>query len=319
MWRRWANSIASSTPFFPREARLRAAPPGGILPGMTIEPPRSRIALVIGSGGVKCAAALGLQQALRDEGIEIDLVVGCSGGAIYAAAAALGWTVSETIDATMRLWTREATSRPRRLAVLRAAFPRLFGFGSDFSFRDDRLLNGRLEAAFGSRTFRDAKIPLFITATEVETGEQVVLRDGLLWEALRASVAIPFVFAPRRLGDRLLMDGFLSDPLPVNVAIQERAGVILAMGFESPNIRRLTTPMRLGLQLTSVMSNNLLRSRFAFHNLTHFTEVIPILPDFRQPVGIFDTAKIPYVIEEGRKAAMPHITYIRKLLAEVPA
>ena len=56
---------------------------------MTLEPPRSRIALVIGSGGVKCAAALGLQQALRDEGIEIDLVVGCSGGSLYAAATAL--------------------------------------------------------------------------------------------------------------------------------------------------------------------------------------------------------------------------------------
>jgi NTE family protein len=72
-------------------------------------------------------------------------------------------------------------------------------------------------------------------------------------------------------------------------------------------------------QLTSVMTNNLLRSRFAFHNLTHFTEVIPILPEFTQPVGIFDTRKIPYVIEEGRRAAMPHIAYIRKLMAEVPA
>jgi len=286
---------------------------------MTLEPRRSRIALVIGSGGVKCAAALGLQQALRDEGIEIDLVVGCSGGSLYAAATALGWTVGETIETTMRLWTRETTSRPRRLALLRAAFPRLFGFSSDFSFRDDRLLNSRLQAAFGARTFEDARIPLFVTATDFHTGAQVVLREGLLWEAMRASIAIPFVFSPRRIGGQLLMDGFLSDPLPVNVAIQERAGVILAMGFESPSLRRFTSPMRLGLQLTGVMSNNLLRSRFAFHNLTHFTEVIPILPEFSLPVGIFDTSKIPYVIEEGRKAAMPHISYIRRLLAGDPA
>lgn len=286
---------------------------------MTIEPPRSRIALVIGSGGVKCAAALGLQQALRDEGIEIDLVVGCSAGSIYAAAAALGWTVGETIDITMRLWTRETTSRPRRMALLRAAFPRLFGFSTDFSFRDDRLLNERLQTAFGTRTFGNTQIPLYITATHFHTGVQVVLSEGLLWEAMRASVAIPFVFAPKRIGEDLLMDGFLSDPLPVNVAIQERAGVILAMGFESPSLSRFTSPMRLGLQLTGIMSNNLLRSRFAFHNLTHFTEVIPILPEFKQRVGIFDTDKIPYVIEEGRRAAMTHISYIRKLMAEVPA
>ena len=286
---------------------------------MLSQPPRSRIALVIGSGGVKCAAALGLQQALRDEGIEIDLVVGCSGGSLYAAAAALGWTIDQTIDLTLQLWTPDTTSRPRRMALLRAAFPRIFGFSSDFSFRDDRLLNRRLRSAFGTQAFADTRIPLYVTATDFHTGDQVVLRDGLLWEAMRASIAIPFVFAPRLVGDRLLMDGFLSDPLPVNVAIQERAGVILAMGFESPNIRRFTTPMRLGFQLASVMTNNLLRSRFAFHNLTHFTEVIPILPEFAQRVGIFDTRMIPYVIEEGRRAALPHITYIRKLLAEVPA
>ncbi len=281
--------------------------------------PRSRIALVIGSGGVKCAAALGLQQALRDEGIEIDLVVGCSGGSLYAAAAALGWTIDQTIDLTMQLWTRDTTSQPRRMALLRAAFPRIFGFSSDFSFRDDRLLNRRLRAAFGEQTFADTKIPLYITATDFHSGSQVVLADGVLWEAMRASIAIPFVFAPRQVGGRLLMDGFLSDPLPVNVAIQERAGVILAMGFESPSLRRFTTPMRLGLQFTSVMTNNLLRSRFAFHNLTHFTEVIPILPEFDRAVGIFDTTKLPYVIEEGRRAAMPHISYIRQLLAEMPA
>lgn len=285
---------------------------------MTIEPPRSRLALVIGSGGVKCAAALGLQQALREEGINIDMVVGCSGGSLYAAAAALGWTIDETIDLTMRLWTRDTTSQPRRMALLRAAFPRLFGFSSDFSFRDDTLLNARLRAAFGERTFRDTQIPLYITATDFHNGSQVVLAEGLLWEAMRASIAIPFVFAPWKAGQRLLMDGFLSDPLPVNVAIQERAGVILAMGFESPNLRRFSSPMRLGLQLTSIMTNNLLRSRFAFHNLTHFTEVIPILPEFTQPVGIFDTRKIPYAIEEGRRAAMPHIPYIRKLMAEAP-
>ena len=270
--------------------------------------PRSRIALVIGSGGVKCAAALGLQQALRDEGIEIDLVVGCSGGAIYAAAAALGWTVDETIEQTLRLWTRDTTSQPRRMALLQAMFPRLFGFSADFSFRDDRLLNARLQQGFGTRTFADTRIPLHITATDFHNGEQVVLSDGLLWEAIRASIAVPFVFSPRRVGGRLLMDGFLSDPLPVNVAVQEQAGVILAIGFESPNLRRFSSPMRIGLQLTSVMSNNLLRSRFAFNNLAHHAEVIPVLPEFKKAVGIFDTNQIPYVIEEGRRAALEHIS-----------
>lgn len=277
---------------------------------------RKRLALVIGAGGVKCAAALGLQQALKDEGIELDIVVGCSGGAIYAAAAALGWSIENTIEAAVRLWTPETTSRPRRFALLQAAFPRLFGFSAEFSFRDDRLLGKRLRAAFGEQSFSDTQLPLFITATDFHTGEQVVLSTGRLWEAMRASIAIPLVFPPWRTGDRLLMDGFLSDPLPVNVAMQEGAGVILAIGFESPAIRRFTSPLRIALQLTSIMTNNLLRSRFAFHNLSHHSEVIPVMPAFKQPVGLFDTTKIPYAIEEGRRAALSHIPYIRRLLAE---
>jgi len=277
---------------------------------------RKRLALVIGAGGVKCAAALGLQQALQEEGIELNLVVGCSGGAIYAAAAALGWSIADTIEIALRLWTAETTSRPRRFALLQAAFPKLFGFSAEFSFRDDRLLGERLKAAFGEQRFSDTQLPLFITATDFHTGDQVVLSTGSLWEALRASVAIPLVFPPWRLGDRLLMDGFLSDPLPVNVAMQEGAGVILALGFESPAIRRFTSPLRIALQLTGVMTNNLLRSRFAFHNLSHHSEVIPVLPAFSQPVGLFDTTKISYVIEEGRRAALSHIPYIHRLLAE---
>jgi NTE family protein len=277
---------------------------------------RKRLAVVIGAGGVKCAAALGLQQALRDDGIELDMVVGCSGGAIYAAAAALGWSIENTIDAAVRLWTAETTSRPRRFALLQAAFPSLFGFSAEFSFRDDRLLGERLRAAFGAQRFSDTKLPLFITATDFHSGEQVVLSAGSLWEAMRASIAIPLVFPPWRVDGRLLMDGFLSDPLPVNVAMQEGAGVILAIGFESPAIRRFTSPLRIALQLTGVMTNNLLRSRFAFHNLSHHSEVIPVMPDFQQPVGLFDTTKITYAIEEGRRAAQLHIPYIRRLLAE---
>jgi NTE family protein len=280
-------------------------------------PARKRVALVIGSGGVKCAAAVGLQEAFADAGIPIDLVVGCSAGAIFAAATALGWSPARATEEVGRLWTSESAGHTRRFAVLQAAFPRLFGFDAEFGFRDDRRLLARLRDAFGETTFADTQLPLFITATDFHTGEQVILRDGLLREAMRASIALPFVFAPTRVNDRLLMDGFLSDPVPVNVAMQEGAGIIVAMGFESPRIHRLTTPMRLALQLTGVMSNNLLRSRFAFHNVSHHSEVIPVLPDFQgQRVNIFDATRIPFVIEEGRREAQTHIPYVRRLLAE---
>ena len=284
---------------------------------MQDSPARKRVALVIGSGGVKCAAAVGLQEAFADAGIPIDLVVGCSAGSIFAAATALGWSPARTTEEVGRLWTSESAGHTRRFAFLQAAFPKLFGFDAEFGFRDDRRLRARLRDAFGETTFADVQLPLFITATDFHTGEQVILGDGLLRDAMRASIALPFVFAPTRVNDRLLMDGFLSDPVPVNVAMQEGAGIIVAMGFESPRIHRVSTPMRLALQLTGVMSNNLLRSRFAFHNVSHHSEVIPILPDFQgQRVNILDTSRIPFVIEEGRREAQTHIPYMRRLLAE---
>jgi NTE family protein len=247
---------------------------------MQDSPARKRVALVIGSGGVKCAAAVGLQEAFADAGIPIDLVVGCSAGSIFAAATALGWSPTRITEVVGRLWTSESAGHTRRFAFLQAAFPRLFGFGAEFGFRDDRRLLARLRDAFGDTTFAEARLPLFITATDFHTGEQVILGDGLLRDAMRA-------------------------------------GIIVAMGFESPRIHRVTTPMRLALQLTGVMSNNLLRSRFAFHNVSHHSEVIPILPDFQgQRVNIFDTSRIPFVIEEGRREAQAHIPYMRRLLAE---
>jgi len=161
----------------------------------------------------------------------------------------------------------------------------------------------------------DAKIPLHITATDLANGEQAVLSSGSVVDAIRASVSLPYIFKPHRVGGRILVDGFLSDPLPVNVAIREGAGVIVAMGFESPYQRRFDSLGRFSFQLSSIMTNNLLKSRFALHSLTHHAEVILIAPEFSKRVHLFDTAKIPYVIEEGRRAAEAQVPYLRRLLA----
>jgi NTE family protein len=63
------------------------------------------------------------------------------------------------------------------------------------------------------------------------------------------------------------------------------------------------------------MSNNLLKSRFAFHSLAHHSEVIAIIPEFRERVRLFDTGKIGYIIDEGQRAAEEQLPYLRQLLA----
>jgi len=281
---------------------------------MMTEKKQPRIALVIGSGSVKCAAALGLMKVFARENIAVDLVVGCSGGAIYAAQIALGWSVEKAIEITLRMWTREVTKKRNRRAILQLAFPRIVKFDESFGLISDRTLNRSLRVGFDSARFADTDIPLFITATDLYNGEQVVISEGSVAEAVRASISIPYIFPPHKVNDRFLVDGYQSDPLPIGVAIKEGADIIIALGFESPHQERITSLMRYNFQISSVTSNNLLKTNFAFHNLAHHSEIIPILPEFKHHIKLFDTDKLPYVIEEGERAAEQQLPYIKKLL-----
>lgn len=282
-------------------------------------PGRSRVAVVIGSGSVKCAAALGLFKVLRSEGIPIDLVVGCSGGSLYAAMTAFGWDVDEAERKTRTLWTKELTRRRNTRALLRAVLPGIFGFDEQFGLVDDRRILARLEEAFGEARVEDAKVPLYLTATDFHTGEQTVFAKGRLVDAIRASIAIPYIFQPWKVDGRTYVDGFLSDPMPIGVAIKEGADVIITMGFESPYQTRVSSVLRFAFQLSSITSNNLLKANYAFHNLAHHHEILPVIPQFRHKIHLFDTARIPYVIEEGERAAEKQIPYLRQLVAARPA
>lgn len=274
-----------------------------------------RVALVIGSGSVKCAAALGLYRALLRENIQIEMVVGTSGGSIYAALIALGHSPQEAQEMSMRLWTREVTAKHNTRALWQILLPNVFGFDENFGTVDDTLVMERFRAAYGDKKIEDAKIPLYITATDFEHGAQVVLTQGKLADAIRGSIAIPYIFKAHRVDGKLLVDGYLTDPLPIGVAIKEGANVILAMGFESPYQGKINALMRYTFQVSSIMSNNLLKANFAFHSMAHHGEVIPILPQFKQHIGLFDTDKIPYLIDEGERAADEQMPYLKKLLA----
>lgn len=273
-----------------------------------------RIALVIGSGSVKCAAALGLMKVFERENIPVDLVVGCSGGAIYAALIALGWPVEKATEVTLRMWTREVTSKRNTKAMLQLVLPWIFKFDETFGLIDASIINRRLRTGYGGATFAQTLIPLFVTATDLYSGEQVVISEGSVADAVRASMSIPYIFPPHKVNGRFMIDGYQSDPLPVGVAIREGADIIIALGFESPYQEQITSLMRYNFQISSVTSNNLLKTNFAFHNLAHHSEIIPILPEFKQRIKLFDTDKLPYVIEEGERAAEAQLPFIKNLL-----
>jgi len=246
------------------------------------------------------------------------MVVGCSGGALYAACIALGYDVATAERKTRELWTKEITKKRNTRALLSAVLPKVFGFDERFGLVDDGIVLERLRAGFGEARIEDAKIPLYLTATDFFTGEQAVFSRGSVVDAVRASIAIPYNFLPWKIDERTYVDGFLSDPMPIGVAIKEGADVIITMGFESPYQTRISSVMRFAFQLSSITSNNLLKANYAFHNLAHHHEILPIIPQFQHKIHLFDTERIPYVIEEGERAAEKQIPYLRQLLGAAP-
>jgi NTE family protein len=278
--------------------------------------PRKRVALVIGAGSVKCAAALGLWKVLKREGIAVDMVVGCSGGSLYAAAMALGYDAEETEAMTLSMWNRDVTKRRDYSSVLGALLPKLFTFRGHFGMVHGEPLLRALRKGFGDRTFADTVLPLYVVATELESGQQATLSRGQIVDAVRASIAIPYIWEPWAVDGKLMLDGCLSAPLPVDVAIKEGADVILAMGFESPYPRRIRSATSYAFHVNSIYTNNLFRANYSFHNLAHHAEIIPIVPDFGEPVNLFDTHKFGHVIACGARAAEEQLPYLRQLLAE---
>ncbi len=272
-----------------------------------------RLSIVIGSGGVLCAASLGLMKALRREGLAPGLAVGCSGGSIYAGVIALGMEPDEAQRLTLDLFTSDIFEG--YTSNLKSALTGETRFTERSSLINDRIMMERLENVFGDATFGDTVLPLYIVATELYTGERVVLSSGRLVDAIRASIAIPMIFSPWQVGEQLLVDGAVCDPLPIDVAIQQRSDVIAAVGFEMPTRKRMNSYTAVTTHFNSIYMNNILKSTFAFYNAVHHAEIIPILPEFERPVGTFDTQQIPYIIEQGEKATAECIPYIRQLVA----
>ncbi len=172
------------------------------------------VGLVLSSGGSKTVAHVGVIRVLRDANIEIDAVAGTSGGAIAAAAVAFNRDeqfmrrcVKEIAHATH--WRRLDFNFPPRSALFKGR---------------------RLRALFaewgGGVDLEDSDIPLWLVAADVVSGAEVVLHEGPLADAMRASMSVPGAFDPWRIGEHVLIDGAIVNPLPAQLLRDAGVGVI---------------------------------------------------------------------------------------------
>jgi NTE family protein len=196
--------------------RTAAPPPIPDVPPAPSDDVPPRVALVLGGGGARGFAYVGVIRVLEEARIPVELIVGSSVGSLVGALYARRGTNSYALE-------RIARSLRREDFFDFALAPALFGTGLATGDRLERFVRahvpGRIE---------DLRVPFAAVATDLDTGRVVVLREGDVARAVRASCAIPGVFEPVSLGGQMLVDGGVALNLPVSVARELGADVVVA-------------------------------------------------------------------------------------------
>lgn len=174
-----------------------------------------RLALVLGGGGAKGIAHVGVLEEFEQANIPIDLIIGCSAGSIIGSIYCDNPCTDNLKSTFLKLKTRRLVD----FDILNAKY----GLCQGRTLR--RFLDKHLEA----NTFEELKIPFYLVATDLFSSELVVIGGGPIVPAVEASCAIPFVFVPVNLHGRALVDGGVIDPVPVRVAKDFDAEVIVAV------------------------------------------------------------------------------------------
>jgi NTE family protein len=185
------------------------------------------IGLALGGGAAFGLAHIGVLKVLEDAGVSIDLVAGCSQGSIVAVGYASGLTPGEMIDIARDLGAK-----------------RNFITGADPTFftkpgilAGQRIVTMMRPYLKGKETFDQLVLPCRTVATDIETGERISIGTGRLETAYRASSAVPMVMTPVRVGERVLVDGGVADPVPAEVTVEMGADLTVAVNVV-PRLKR---------------------------------------------------------------------------------
>jgi NTE family protein/lysophospholipid hydrolase len=175
------------------------------------------IGAVLGGGGARGFAHVGVIRALREAGIPIDLIGGTSMGALIAVQPALGWDDATMLDVNRRSFVEKKPVTLRDYTV------------PVYSLLDGRRLDENLVAPLGDVRIEDLWTGYFCVSSNLTRAEPMVHREGPVWKAIRASLAIPGVFAPVLAGTELLVDGGVLNNLPGDVVRQLGGGWVIAV------------------------------------------------------------------------------------------
>ena len=252
-----------------------------------------KIGLALGSGGARGFAHLGVIKALTEAGIPIDLIAGSSMGALVASFYGAG------IDM-------------ERLYKLSTAFKRKYFL--DFTVPKMGFISGKKVKEFikvftHGKNIEDLSIPIGIVATDLLTGEKVVFQTGSVADAVRASISIPGIFVPEKNNGRILVDGGVSDRVPVSVAKEMGADIVIAVDVS--RVKRnaeITSIYDVIMQSIDIMQAEIINNREIAASVM-----------IRPPVEIYSSrafTNIEEIINHGEEEAKKHLTQIKTVIEQ---
>lgn len=177
-----------------------------------------RVGLVLGGGGVRGLAHIGVFKVLEKASISVDLLAGTSMGGVLGAMYAAGMSVSQI--------EQEILERANA-----AALRRLIDFSLSYRgfVRGGRIYNLLTEVLGNDITFADLELPLSMVAVDARSGCEVILNEGNVVDAVRATISVPGVFLPVERDNLILVDGGILNNVPTDVARQMGADVVVAV------------------------------------------------------------------------------------------
>ena len=297
------------------------APPAAEAPVVVSQvpatPPRPRIGLVLGGGGAKGGAHIGVIKVLEEMHIPVDCIAGTSMGSIVGAAYATGNSAAELQKIVTSINWREVLSTvPREeYSYHRKSLDALFTSNIELGIKKNGIITPggllpthQIEGLFrrivasagGVSDFDKLPIPFRAVSTDLESGSVQVFDHGDLAQAMRASMAVPGIFAPVEANGHLYVDGMLVRNLPVDVARQTCADVVIVVPLSNPAPprRSLTTLLGIAGQAMGIAIEANERAQLA--TLTeNDVEIDVVLKDITS--GDFD--KVPDAIPFGEAAA----------------
>ena len=250
-----------------------ADPVSASAPAAVPEPARPRVGLVLSGGGARGLAHVGVLKVLEQLRIPVDCVAGTSMGAIVGGAFASGTSPADMAAVVRAMdWNAVFDDRPPRAQqpIRRRVEEGKPVAGPDFAVGPDGLtlprgvvvgigiesfLRRLTPAAREIERFSDLPIPFRAVAADIETGEEVVLGDGSLPLAMRASMSVPGAIVPVEVGGRLLVDGGIANNLPIDVARRLCADVVIAVNLPTRPLTRgeITSALSVVTQLTNFL------------------------------------------------------------------